>query len=301
MCPRTLEASSVSEECVDLQHYFKVKSLHISHWEVLRNKIAAYQVINQPISSLTQQFIFIERYFSSVSTSRLYCHIGVPQQFWGQSISWIAVESCVLLHSASFTCLTAASRSRRAQPWRACRSPALCRRTQRNPWRPPRARRAHRLCRLYWRWNRSEFCGTDFASASDAVWKVSPCVSTHVRTIDEQQQQAKPLTSVSDQSAVATAATYVDSPRKVSAAPPRVPSRCLGSLQSHRVTFDLPSLSSGWRCCFGVGSSLGFSLFLLPFVLLPLVVVSLSFRALILGWSSSALLTGRCLYFGFYT
>lgn len=146
--------------------------------------------------------------------------------------------------------------------------------------------------------------GTEVSSAglfSLLLWtqfeSFSLCI--HLRTIDEQQQQqVKPLTSFSDQSAIA--ATYVDSPRKVSTAPQQVDwgvRVCCKVAMSHLICRQF---SAGDAAALVLGSS-RVSWFLLLLFFLPLVVVSLSFRALILGWSSSCMLTGRCLYFGFYT
>lgn len=75
----------------------------------------------------------------------------------------------------------------------------------------------------------------------------------------QQQQQVKPLTSVSEQSAVAAAATYVDSPRKVGVAPQQV-------TMSHLICCQFPV---GGAAALVLGSS-WLSLFLLLLFVFPL-------------------------------
>lgn len=113
------------------------------------------------------------------------------------------------------------SHSRRAHQWKDCRLrvlslcilPSLC--------RPHKARKAHQLYQPCWRWSRirSE-CPLGLQANKFAF---EPWISGFtvfflllVRTLEEQQQQTKPSAAVSDPLSVATAPTYVDSPRKVS-------------------------------------------------------------------------------------
>lgn len=248
---------------MDLQHYFKLKYLVIDKfkfsgkkWPLIKWSIS-WRLMNseKPPHEIFEAFYPL-RGVSSVSVpgfSATLCFFGS----FGLSLSpGSAVGSCALFHSASLICLAAVLRSRRAHPWRACRSPALFHRTQQNLWHPRRARRARRLCRLYWRWNRSEFCRTVFASASDAVWKflsVYPpqnhrwaAAAATGEALDQLQWpvgHCRHLCGQSSQGEHGSTASQL---------------RCSSLLQSRHVTFDLPSVFSGWCCCFGVRLLPGF-------------------------------------------
>lgn len=118
------------------------------------------------------------------------------------------------------------SHSRRAHQWKDCRLPVLSPHIPLKLWPPHKARKAPRLCQPYWRWSRTRSeslmgLQTNMCALEFWISVLTTFCLLHVRTLDEQQQQqqqqqVKPSTAVSDLSNVATAPTYVDSPRKVS-------------------------------------------------------------------------------------
>ncbi len=130
-----------------------------------------------------------------------------------------------------------------------------------------------------------------------------------LRTLDE-QQQAKPSAVISDASSVATAPTYVDSPRKVSICSMCVYQKELFSLfhllQKHLKVFFFSSNKNLFKMvllclCFGVGLLLLFHAFHLHFSPCLCSVSVAELWVFDPGLCSSCMLTGRCLYFGFYT
>lgn len=118
-----------------------------------------------------------------------------------------------------------------------------------------------------------------------------------LRSLEEQQQQAKPSTAVSEPPSVTAAAPYVDSPRKVN-----ICAVC-GSKYFASADASVIICSKYWGkmsllvlCWVGAFAPVSPSIS----VLLGSVPVA-GLWVFDLGLCSSCVLTGRCLYFGFYT